>query len=135
MYDSVHLYKNFFFNLMNKKTLVCTLPGLETTVQAQFKHLQKLHKLEMGEEIKMAFKLTDRVLNPTSIERVNVQLAVAANHESTVAALRYYSQNDAYRDFGQTADFLEMLRRWFSVVNGPQSESLVASSAGDVTRA
>ncbi|KAF0288659.1 hypothetical protein FJT64_012961 [Amphibalanus amphitrite] len=58
MYDSVHLYKNFFFNLMNKKTLVCTLPGLETTVQAQFKHLQQLHKLEMGEEVKMAFKLT-----------------------------------------------------------------------------
>ena len=27
MYDSVHLYKNFFFNLLNKKTLLCTLPG------------------------------------------------------------------------------------------------------------
>ena len=117
MYDSVHLYKNFFFNLMNKKTLICTLPGSETTVQAQFKHLQQLHKLEMGEDVKMAYKLTDRVLNPTSIERVNVQLAVAATHESTVAALRFFSQKYEYRDFKQTADFLEMLRKWFSVVN------------------
>ena len=61
--------------------------------------------------------LTDRVLNPTSIERVNVQLAVAATHESTVAALRFYSQRDEYRDFGQTANLLEMLRKWFSIVN------------------
>ena len=67
--------------------------------------------------VKMAYRLTDRVLNSTSIERVNVQLAVAATHESTVAALRFYSQRDEYRDFGQTANFLEMLKKWFSIVN------------------
>ena len=117
MYDSVHLYKNFFFNLLNKKTLVCQMPGSETALQAQFKHLEQLYKMEMGEDVKMAYRLTDRVLYPTSVERVNVQLAVAATHESTVAALRYYSQKDEYRDFGQTADFLELLRQWFSVVN------------------
>ncbi|KAF0308468.1 hypothetical protein FJT64_020304 [Amphibalanus amphitrite] len=96
---------------------MCNLPQSETTVTAEYKHLQQLYKMEMGEEVKMAYRMTDRVLNPTSIERVNVQLAVAATHESTVAALRFYSQKEKYRDFGQTADFLEMLRKWFSVVN------------------
>ena len=117
MYDSVHLYKNFFFNLLNKKALSCQLPSTGTVVHAQFKHLQQLYKMEMGQDIKMAYRLTDRVIYPTSVERVNVQLAVAATHESTVAALRFYSQKEEHRDFGHTADFLEMLRKWFSIVN------------------
>ena len=117
MHDSVHLYKNFFFNLLNKKTLFCQLPGTETVLQAQYKHLQQLYRMELGQDVKMAYRLTDRVINPTSVERVNVQLAVAATHESTVAALRFYGQKQELCDFRQTADFLEMLRKWFSIVN------------------
>ena len=62
MYDSVHLYKNFFFKLLNKKTLTCPLPGSETVVQAQYKHLQQPYKMELGEDVKMAYRLTRALL-------------------------------------------------------------------------
>ena len=42
---------------------------------------------------------------------------MAATHESTVTALRYFGQRDEHRAFSGTADFLELLRHWFSVVN------------------
>ena len=118
MYDTVHLYKNFYFNLMNKKTLVCP-PMLDggAPLHADFKHLEQLYSMESGAEVKMAHRLNDKVLHPTNIERVNVRLAMAATHESTVSALRYFSQQEEYRAFTGTADFLELLSRWFSVVN------------------
>ena len=93
------------------------MPGTETVLKAEFKHLEQLHMMELGGEAKMAHRLTDRVLHPTSVERVNVGLAMAATHESTVTALRYFGQRDEHRAFRGTADFLELLRRWFSVVN------------------
>ncbi|XP_043218350.1 uncharacterized protein LOC122379861 [Amphibalanus amphitrite] len=117
MFDTVHLYKNFFFNLLNKKTLICQLPTTETVVKAEYNHLQQLYRMEMGQDIKMAYRLTDRVIHPTTVERVNVQLAVAATHETTVAALRFYGQKEEHCNFRQTADFLEMLKKWFSIVN------------------
>lgn len=118
IYDTVHLFKNFYFNLLNKKTLVCPpMPDTEAPLHADYKHLEQVHMMELGGQVKMAHRLTDRVLHPTSVERVNVRLAIAATHESTVAALRYFSQSDKYRAFRGTADFLELLSRWFSVVN------------------
>ena len=97
MYDTVHLFKNFYYNLLNKKTLACPpMPGTETPLHADSKHLEQVHLMELGGEVKMAHRLTDRVLHPTSVERVNVRLAMAATHESTVAALRFYSQRDGH---------------------------------------
>ena len=118
MYDTVHLFKNFYYNLLNKKTLACPpMPGTETPLHADSKHLEQVHLMELGGEVKMAHRLTDRVLHPTSVERVNVRLAMAATHESTVAALRFYSQRDGHSAFKGTADLLELLSQWFSVVN------------------
>ncbi|KAF0287545.1 hypothetical protein FJT64_014052 [Amphibalanus amphitrite] len=72
MYDSVHLFKNFYNNLLNKKTLECPpMPGTKTPLHAASKHLEQLYLLEREE----------------------------------------------YRAFQGTADFLELLRQWFSVVN------------------
>ena len=65
----------------------------------------------------MAYRLTDKVLHPTSIERVNVQLAIAATHETTIAALRFYGQQEQYSAFNQTAEFLHYVRTWFDIVN------------------
>ena len=71
----------------------------------------------MGQEAKMAHRLTDKVLSPTNIERVNVQLAVSAMHETTIAALEYYGQNKEYSTFNETAEYLRHIRRWFDTVN------------------
>ena len=118
MYDNVHIFKNFYYNLLNKKTLICPpFPGTQTPMKAEFSHLLKLHQMEQGTVVKMAYRLTDRVLHPTSLERVNVQLAMSAMHETTLAALRFYGQKEEYSHFSQTAEFLDLLRRWFATVN------------------
>ena len=93
------------------------MPGTETPLHADSKHLEQAHLMELGGEVKMTHRLTDRVLHPTSVERANVRLAMAATHESTVAALRFYSQRDGHSAFKGTADLLELLSQWFSVVN------------------
>ena len=118
MYDSVHLFKNMYFNLLNKRTLHC--PALDeagTPLDVNISHLEKIHAMEYSSQAKMAYRLTDKVLHPTSIERVNVQLAIAATHETTIAALRFYGQQEQYSAFNQTAEFLHYVRTWFDIVN------------------
>ncbi|KAF0293045.1 hypothetical protein FJT64_000977 [Amphibalanus amphitrite] len=118
MYDSVHLFKNMYFNLLNKKQLHC--PPLDAggpPLDVHLSRLEKVHSIEYSSDAKMAYRLTDKVLHPTSIERVNVQLAVAATHETTIAALRYYGQHAEYGSLNGTAEFLHQVRRWFDIVN------------------
>ena len=118
MYDTVHLFKNIYYNLLNKKHLVCPpFPGSEAPMNAMLTHLVQVFNMEQGAEAKMAFKLTDKVIHPTNFERVNVQLAISATHETTTAALDYFGQQDKHSAFKQTAEFLRLMRKWFDVVN------------------
>jgi hypothetical protein len=118
MYDTVHLFKNIYFNLLNKKTLLCpSFSYSGTPLRVQFNHLLQLYNMEYGREAKMAYRLTDKVLHPSSVERANVQLAVAATHETTIAALDYYGQKEEYSAFKETAEFLRLVRKWFDIVN------------------
>ena len=130
LFDPTHLFKNFYNNLMNKETFIyptitfqksagensgsTTIPGnIIPTIEdsfstAEFSHLVELHALEMGKPLKMAHKLNGKVLNPGSVERTNVQLAEAAFHSSTIAALQYYSEH-GHPDFSKTAGYLKMV--------------------------
>ena len=118
MYDTVHLFKNMYFNLINKKTLLCPpFPDSESALHVQFSHLLQVYNMEYGTEAKMAYKLTDKALHPTNVERVNVQLAVSAMHETTIAALDFYGQREKHSAFKETAEFLRLVRRWFDIVN------------------
>ncbi|KAF0298228.1 hypothetical protein FJT64_004479 [Amphibalanus amphitrite] len=65
----------------------------------------------------MAYRLSDKVLNPTSIERVNVKLADSATHETTIAGLMVYSKEPGCDGFADTAEFLKIVRTWFNIVN------------------
>lgn len=118
MFDTVHLFKNIFFNLLNKKTLLCP-PFEETGAALTVKacHLEKLHRMEFGSPVKMAYRLSDKVLNPTSVERVNVKLADSATHETTIAGLMVYSKEPGCDGFADTAEFLKIVRTWFNIVN------------------
>lgn len=91
----------------------CDSPPLEVKAS----DLEKVHALEQGAEVKMAYRLTDRVLHPNSVERVNVQLAASVSHETTVAALQFYGQQAQHQGFNQTAEFLQMIRTWFNIIN------------------
>ena len=118
MFDSVHIFKNIYFNLINKKELLCPpLTASGMPLQVHFSHLEQVHKLEYGAPAKMAHRLTDRVLHPSSVERVNVQLAVAATHESTIPALKFFGQRKELTAFNSTAEFLQIVRTWFNIAN------------------
>ena len=80
-------------------------------MQARFSDLNELCKPETK-----AHKLSKKMLNPTSIEKSSVALANSCFHESTIFALRYYSSH-GYPYFKETADFLQIIRDWFNVVN------------------
>lgn len=74
--------------------------------------------MERVSPTKLAHKLTDKVLHPSNLERVNVKLTAAATHESTSAALRHFARlQPCLSDFNDTAEFLELMRRWFNICN------------------
>ena len=77
--------------------------------------MKELYQLELGKPLKLAHKLTERVLAPKSIEKCNVMLAERFFHESTIAALEHYSSG--HPGWNQTAQFLRIIRTWWNVVN------------------
>ena len=117
LFDPVHIFKCFFTNFLNKEVFICPSFTLENEfLSGNFAHIRELYELELGKPIKMAYRLSDRVLNPASIERTNVSLADACFHESTINALKYYA-NHGFPNFLQTANVLQIFRDWFNVVN------------------
>ena len=56
------------------------------------------------------------MLDPSTLEKTNVQLANSFFHESTINALRYYA-NHGHPEFKGTADVLQIIRNWFNTVN------------------
>ena len=60
--------------------------------------------------------MNEKVLNPSALEKVNVQLANSVFHESTIAALFYYADH-GYPEFAGTAGYLKMVRTWFNLLN------------------
>lgn len=116
LFDTTHLFKNFFTNFMNKKFFECPpFHGDDEPFFPNFEHLKKLHQLEADKPAKMAYKLTEKCLAAQPIDRTNVKLADAIFHESTSNALRYYSSQ--FPGFSQTAHFIEIIRTWWDILN------------------
>jgi hypothetical protein len=115
LFDSVHVFKNIFNNLLNKKEFKCPqFDGQEMSASVQ--HVHELYKLKLGRPIKYGHKLTDRVLNPKWIEKTNVDLAWRFFHESTVHGLEYFAKNEG-KDWEETANFFKLILRFFNTVN------------------
>ena len=117
MFDPTHLFKNFYNNFLKKEDF--SFPSFEDECKifrASVDHVKELYELEFGKPIKMAYKLSDQVLNPSTIEKTNVRLADSFFHESTINALQYHSKN-GHEDFAETAELLEIFRKWFNAVN------------------
>ena len=86
------------------------------TLTASFQHIEEVYRLENHQCIKMAFKLNDRVINPSSIERQSFLSTQAVFHESTINALKFYG-NRGNHQFLETAEFLETILNWWKTVN------------------
>jgi hypothetical protein len=112
-FDSVHVFKNLYNNLLNRREFQCP-PFEGLPISAKFKHVEALYKAEMGRAIKYAYKLTDKVLAPQPIERTRVQLADAFFDDSTINGLEQICQEE---DWKETARFLRLVRRFWNCVN------------------
>ncbi len=116
IFDSVHDFKNLYNNFQTRKVFCCpTFDSRQGLLHPSFHHVEELYKLEWGKPAKIAYKLSDKVLHPSALEKTNVQLADSFFHDSTIEALRFYSTS--HPEWRQTADFLEIVRKWWNRVN------------------
>jgi hypothetical protein len=121
-YDFVHIFKNIRNNWINLKNhwstfLYPDFNDLSIIKKASFHHLRVINDNEKDLLIKKAFKLNNKTLYPSNIERQNVTLVDNVFHRSTIAALK------EIEDYAETADFVEIIRNWWDIVN---SKSVIA---------
>ena len=116
MYDPSHIFKMFYNNWMVKQLFRCPSMDGSKIFNPSFSQLKELHEIEKGKGTKMAYRITEKVLHPQSIEKTSVKLADSIFHESTINALLYYSEH-GYDDFVETAHFLRYIRNWFNKIN------------------
>ena len=90
LFDPVHLFKNFYNNLINKLYFEC-LNFEDKVLKPNMQHIKNICNAELGKSVKIAYRLSDKVLNPATIERSNVSLADSLFHESPIAALNFYA--------------------------------------------
>jgi hypothetical protein len=75
---------------------------------AKFSDVVDLYKPEASKALKKATKLTPSVLEPKSIEKTSVKLAVSIFCESTRDALKHYADNEGMPWHG-TVDFITLV--------------------------
>lgn len=119
MFDPVHILKcvrNNWINLKDSdKTFI--FPSFDGSVinsnelcYAKFSDVRNLYRSELGQLVKLAPKLNNKSVFPSSIEKQNVNLAVNIFHETTHAALVYFGVID-------TAMFVGIILKWWSIMN------------------
>ena len=121
LFDPTHLLKCIYHNFRGKESFVCPkfadsgeiLPNM----YPMFDHIKKVHELEMGNPVKYAHKLSDKVINPLALEKTNVSLATAVFDESTTNALKHFSKLDGFQGMADTAEFLQIIKNWWDVLN------------------
>jgi len=114
LFDPVHLFKNFYTNFLNRQEFVCPDFNGEA-ITARFEHIEELYQHELGKSLKIVHKLTRKVLCPRAIERSNVSLPDRFFHESTIAALDFYADNEGKVSWRETACFLRVIRVWWNI--------------------
>ena len=85
-------------------------PILSQNLTAKFSDVKNVYGLERHKPLRIAHKLTETVLNPKTIEKVNVKLAMSLLHESTRIALKLYG-------FVETATALEFFAKFWNIIN------------------
>ena len=89
IFDPTHVIENIYNNFLAKR--VFKLPSMHCLVPApltaSLADVETVHNNECGKPLRIAHKLSETVLRPKSIEKVNVNLALSLLHESTIAAV------------------------------------------------
>jgi len=93
---------------------------------AHFQDIVSLYNLEVASSLKKAHRLSPSTLNPKSIEKTSVKLAISVFCESTRNALRFYSSVTGGAPSDETArrtaltgtaDFITVILKLFNVMN------------------
>ena len=112
IFDRTHVIKNIYNNFLAKR--VFKLPNMHCFVPApltpSFADVETVYNNECKKPLQIAHKLSETVLKPNSIEKVNVNLALSLLHASTINALKHYG-------FYPTAAVLELFAKLWSILN------------------
>ena len=127
IFDPTHIIKNIYNNLVNRRVfeIPCMTPILDTPLTASFADIEKVYNLECQKPLRIAHRLTETVLKPNSIEKVNVKLALAVFHESTVIGLKEYG-------FHETASAIDLFLKLWNILNVSTSE--IGNHKRDISR-
>ena len=127
IFDPTHIIKNIYNNLVNRRVfeMPCMTPILDTPLTASFADIEKVYNLECQKPLRIAHRLTETVLKPNSIEKVNVELALAVFHESTVIGLKEYG-------FHETASAIDLFLKLWNILNVSTSE--IGKHKRDISR-
>jgi hypothetical protein len=119
IFDPVHGLKNMYNNFQSRRAFQC--PPMDKNIPdgcvADFQHIEDLFYHEENMSLKKAHRLKMAALNPKSIEKTSVQLAVSVFNESTRDALRFYGETDDKPSWLGTADFLALVIKVWNVLN------------------
>ena len=113
LFSPVNVFKNFYNYLINKLYFEC--PNFEDKVlKPNLQHIKDIYNAEHGKSVKIVYRLSDKVL---TIEISNVSLIDSLFHESTIAAMNPYAVEKACPEYTETANFLELIRRGWNLLN------------------
>lgn len=118
--DTVHLLKNIRNNWINLKLQEMVYPDFKSPdviKVASFDALKQLHSKEQSQLLKYGYTLSLKALYPTSIERQNVKLVLQIFNQIIVTALRELGPKVPFKNFEDTATYIEIINRWWDVVN------------------
>ena len=93
-------------------------PILDGPLTTSFADIKKVYNLECKKPLRIAHHLTKTVLNPNSIEKVNVKLALAVFHESTVIVLKEYGFHKTASANKFFSSYRKMSSMYLRYING-----------------
>ncbi|KAH8039520.1 hypothetical protein HPB51_007422 [Rhipicephalus microplus] len=122
--DTVHLLKCIRNNWLNQKDddKSFLYPSFESCgsgedQKASFTFLRKLYQSEQTKLAKVAYGLSYKALYPSHLERQNVKLVLKVFNSFVSSALSLEVQKLHLAALQETATFIDLIVRWWSIVN------------------
>ena len=84
---------------------------------ANFKDIVDLHDMKASMTLRIAHRLRPSVLDPRSIEKTSVKLAVSVFCELTPDALKHYALHEGKSSWNGTSNFISIILKLWNVMN------------------
>lgn len=113
LFDPTHGIKNIYNNFQKAREFRYVAEGIQ---KPSFQHVRQLYEIEEKKALRMAHKLNKITIAPTGMQRTSAKLAMSVFHDSTIAALEFYSQN-GHPEFLDTFNFIKLISDLIKIVN------------------